>query len=193
VCTAKDVASYLVRQGAASNAWSLQRLVYYCQAWSLAWDGKPLFADAIEAWWDGPVVRGLPCSCDQPLDPGGNPKALAPNEREIIDAVAATYGLLSSDELVDLSHREPPWREAFVEGANATIAPEAMQRFYSRRGLPRAHFPEGFETTLKILSALEPGEEDGLFVDCEEVDGDAMCRWLEKGEGSPWGYRSFVD
>ncbi|WP_340375862.1 type II toxin-antitoxin system antitoxin SocA domain-containing protein [Streptomyces sp. SS7] len=33
----------------------LQKLVYYCQAWHLAWEGRALFPEAIQAWASGPV------------------------------------------------------------------------------------------------------------------------------------------
>ena len=37
----------------------LHILIYYCQAWHLAWAGTPIFAETIEAWEDGPVVPAL--------------------------------------------------------------------------------------------------------------------------------------
>ncbi|MDR2895454.1 MAG: DUF4065 domain-containing protein [Propionibacteriaceae bacterium] len=33
----------------------LEKLLYYCQGWSLAWDGVPLFKEPLEAWANGPV------------------------------------------------------------------------------------------------------------------------------------------
>jgi uncharacterized phage-associated protein len=192
MCTARDVASYLVRRGVANDPWTLQKLVYYCQAWSLAWDGERLFPETVEAWRDGPVVSGLPIRCDAELDPGGNPDALPPDKLAIVDAVAATYGLLCSTDLVALSHREPPWREAYEPRENRAITGEAMRRFYSSFGFRRAEFPEHFEHSLALLAVLEPGEEEGLFAEGEEVDGDKLCKWLETGEGHPWGQRPSV-
>jgi uncharacterized phage-associated protein len=37
----------------------LQKLLYYCQGWHLAWDGEPLFGEEFEAWLSGPVCREL--------------------------------------------------------------------------------------------------------------------------------------
>lgn len=37
----------------------LQKLVYYAQAWHLAFFGRALFEEDIEAWPHGPVVRDL--------------------------------------------------------------------------------------------------------------------------------------
>lgn len=37
----------------------LELLLYYAQAWSLAWDGKPLFRARIVATPDGPRIPEL--------------------------------------------------------------------------------------------------------------------------------------
>lgn len=37
----------------------LQKLVYDCQAWHLAWEGRALFPEAIRAWASGPVRPAL--------------------------------------------------------------------------------------------------------------------------------------
>ena len=59
MCTSLDVAAYILTKKHRLTAVKLQKLVYYCQAWSLVWDEKPLFRDRIEAWASGPVVKGL--------------------------------------------------------------------------------------------------------------------------------------
>ena len=41
------------------TAMKLQKLVSYAQACSLVWDDKPLFAERIEAWANGPVAPAL--------------------------------------------------------------------------------------------------------------------------------------
>lgn len=41
------------------SAMKLHRLLYYSQAWHLAWEGKPLFDDEIQAWANGPVVASI--------------------------------------------------------------------------------------------------------------------------------------
>ena len=37
----------------------LQKLLYYCQGYALAFTGKPLFLEPIEAWRFGPVVNNI--------------------------------------------------------------------------------------------------------------------------------------
>src|ERR1700689_4301222 len=53
-----DVASYILEKQPLT-AWKLQKLVYYCQAWSLVWDEQPLFKERVLAWANGPVVKEL--------------------------------------------------------------------------------------------------------------------------------------
>ena len=57
--TAHDVAAYTLNRLGPMRAMKLEKLVYYGQAWHLAWVGAPLFAEAIEAWKGGPIVRAL--------------------------------------------------------------------------------------------------------------------------------------
>src|SRR4051794_1852282 len=57
-----DVAAYILSKqpkGQSLTTWKLQKLIYYCQAWSLVWDEAPLFHEKILAWANGPVVKDL--------------------------------------------------------------------------------------------------------------------------------------
>ena len=54
-----NVAQYVLNKVGDMTTLKLQKLVYYCQAWSLAWDGKPLFDEEFEAWANGPVCPEL--------------------------------------------------------------------------------------------------------------------------------------
>jgi uncharacterized phage-associated protein len=136
-----DVAQYILqKQNRPISAMKLQKLVYYCQAWSLVWDEKPLFGEKIEAWVAGPVIRELYnfhkgrfeiCSLEK-----GNPNNLTKKQKETIDAVIDYYGDQTAQWLSDLSHMENPWIEArkgIPDGANCdneiTIA--SMHEYYS--------------------------------------------------------------
>jgi hypothetical protein len=57
----RDIAAELVRRDPElARDWTkLNALLYYCQAWHLAWSGRPLFTDAILARADGPYVTGV--------------------------------------------------------------------------------------------------------------------------------------
>lgn len=54
-----DIAEYILERQGPMTTMKLQKLVYYSQAWHLAWDGEPLFEARIEAWANGPVVPEL--------------------------------------------------------------------------------------------------------------------------------------
>ncbi len=57
--TVLDVAKYILTQTGRISTLMLQKLLYYCNAWSLAWFHKPLFSQQFEAWSHGPVCREL--------------------------------------------------------------------------------------------------------------------------------------
>lgn len=136
-----DVAESILRERGPMSAMKLQKLVYYSQAWSLAWDEAPLFEEDIEAWANGPVVRGL-----FEVHRGqfrvvpemflGNPDALTEKEHDVVRRVVAFYGDKSPQWLSDLTHSEDPWKNARVgvpDGAssNAVIGKDAMLEYYS--------------------------------------------------------------
>jgi uncharacterized phage-associated protein len=113
-----DVAAYVLRKMGTMTAMKLQKLVYYCQAWSLVWEEKPLFKARIEAWANGPVVPQLyqvhRGAFKVTRWPQGDPVAFEhdANEKSTIDAVLEFYGGQSSQWLSDLTHGEDPWKNA---------------------------------------------------------------------------------
>lgn len=111
-----DVAAYVLKKRNPLTTWKLQKLVYYCQAWSLVWDERPFFSARIEAWANGPVVPELYRVHRGQFKvtswPHGDLRRLDNTERETINAVLAFYGDKSSQWLSDLTHREDPWIRA---------------------------------------------------------------------------------
>ncbi len=137
----RDVATYILKEKGRMTTMKLQKLIYYSQAWSLVWDEKPLFAERIEAWANGPVCpvlynlhRGRYTVDDEEM--GGNVAKLRPEEKESIDAVLDYYGDKSAQWLSDLSHLEAPWNEARGEcppgeACSNEITHASMAEFYS--------------------------------------------------------------
>lgn len=110
-----DVAAYILNKTGPLSTMKLQKLIYYCQAWSLVWDEKPLFKEQIEAWANGPVVRELFAYHRGMFQISsvliGNPDLLNDCQKETIDAVLDYYGDKPSQWLIDLTHMEEPWKK----------------------------------------------------------------------------------
>ncbi len=138
-----DVAKYILQKQGTMTVMKLQKLVYFSQAWSLAWVDKPLFSEPIEAWTNGPVVRALYdvhkamrlFYIDHLILPYGDPTNLSPDEIDTIDTVLLAYGDKSAQWLSDLAHMEDPWikaREGYAEGMPCVneITHESMAEYY---------------------------------------------------------------
>jgi len=135
-----DVAAAILQRRSPMDTWKLQKLVYYCQAWHLVWEGRPLFDDRIEAWANGPVVPSLYEQHRGMYElsewRGGNPDSLDDDEISTIDAVLKTYVAKTGHWLSALTHREPPWSMLGVvllpgSGARGWITLQDMLEYYS--------------------------------------------------------------
>ncbi|RZS82049.1 putative phage-associated protein [Phyllobacterium myrsinacearum] len=154
-----DATDYIIVQltegGVFLNVLKLQKLLYYCQAWSLAFNRGRLFPDSsFQAWVHGPVSRevydrflatkALYSSVNQAdVREGFNPETLRQVDRAFINSVLEVYAPLTGDQLEEMTHREDPWLDAragvspSARSENA-ISDEIMQRYYAKR-LEAAH------------------------------------------------------
>ena len=116
----------------------LQKLVYYAQGFYLAKYGKHLFPERICAWEYGPVVPTLYHALKEC---GSNPVSLSdldsfPRERldsdtkRLLSEINSVYGQFSALRLMQLTHREPPWRET---PRGSIISHDSMRRFFRTR------------------------------------------------------------
>jgi len=138
--SAHDVAAYILEKQGQMTTMKLQKLVYYCQAWSLVWDEEPLFREKIEAWANGPVVRDLYDSHKGKFRVRvwhrGDPSKLKRKQRYTIDSVLKYYGKKTSQWLSDLTHMEVPWRSARkgltpLARGDREISHASMMEYYS--------------------------------------------------------------
>lgn len=120
----------------------LQKLAYYCQAWSLAWEERPLFNEEFQAWANGPVCPELYEKHKGTYVVNGDFLAeftgFSFNERDsaTIQKVLSFYGNRDPFELSELTHKERPWREArgstpSGESSTALITKDSMQDYYA--------------------------------------------------------------
>lgn len=135
----KDVAAEVMKLAAPMTAMKLQKLVYYCQAWSLVWDEQPLYTEEIQAWANGPIVPEL-----YKLHRGqfninewshGDCHHLKSNQKVTIKSVVDFYGKKTGQWLSELTHKEAPWKNARRslapgERGNEVITHSAMAEYY---------------------------------------------------------------
>ncbi len=136
-----DVAAYILEQNPGKiSAMKLQKLVYYCQAWSLVWDERPMFRAPIQAWASGPVVPALYELHRGKFAVGewsrGDSRKLDKAAKETINSVLKYYGKRTAQWLSDLTHAEDPWKNArkgIAEGERCSreIALADMHEYYS--------------------------------------------------------------
>lgn len=189
-----DVAAFILARVGQVGAMKLQKLVYYSQAWSLVWDDRPIFSEAIEAWDKGPVVPELyeqhrkPFLDGASLENMGDASRLSADQQASISAVLDFYGGRSGSWLSELSHREPPWHDARAAepGArNAVITTQAMRAFFSTYSTEPRKIPASIARGLTLVVGLPKDVvNDVLHGPSMEVTG--LEDWLESGEGDPW-------
>lgn len=141
MATVFDVAKYVLNYTGRITTMKLQKLVYYCQSWSLGWDEVPLFSEDFEAWANGPVCpqlferhRGL-FVVDASLFSDLSDFDFSSDAIETMNSVLSFYGDKEPQWLSELTHKEAPWKEArhgVPNGAscNNVISKESMQQYY---------------------------------------------------------------
>jgi uncharacterized phage-associated protein len=143
---AVQIAGYIKSTAGLStmDPFKLQKIVYFTQAWHLAWTGRPLFDEPFEAWPNGPVVRSvyrenryseLPSSVD-----------LDEETRSIIEAVVEHYCQFDTDTLIALTHADAPWIEARKgiapgQPSRRPLDEKTMLDFYTAKALTGLDMP----------------------------------------------------
>jgi len=135
-----DVAEAILEMAGPMDSFRLQKLIYYSQAYHLAYHDEPLFEAPIKAWVNGPVVPGL-----YHIHKGefavatvaGDSNKLTSDETTSIAMALKIYGGHTSEWLVEQTHMEPPWLEARGDlppdaKASPDIQISSMKRYYKK-------------------------------------------------------------
>lgn len=135
-----DVAKYILEKRGTMSTMKLQKLCYYCQAWSLVWDDKPLFNEDFQAWANGPVCPILFSKTQGRYsvnadDENGGEENLTDEQIDTIGKVLEYYGGHDAQWLSQLTHMEAPWNEARKGipsgvGCSNIITKESMAMYY---------------------------------------------------------------
>lgn len=139
--SASDVAKYLLEKKGVLTGFQLQKLLYYCQAWSLTIEGRPLFPEEIRAYEHGPVAPSVSMQHKGQIqvhasDIRGNAAILSEADKAFIDTVLSAYDGLNGNQLEWLTHHEDPWRKYYNQrtsvNSSAVIPQEAMSEYYAK-------------------------------------------------------------
>jgi uncharacterized phage-associated protein len=160
---ALEVAKYLIELATREDEEAepmthmrVQKLLYYAQGWHLGLFGRPLFAEPLQAWKNGPVVPAVyeevkpivgsePARPLKPADLG--PADLSGRDKVFLEALWQKYLAYSASGLKELSHAESPWIEARGakaegESSDAEITLESLRRYFGAQAeavLPNPH------------------------------------------------------
>jgi len=153
MATANQVCDYIILMcrtgGEQLNLLKLQKLLYYVQAWHIAFNGKPLFDGKFQAWVHGPVNREIYkrfCETkslysaieESDITEGFDPKQLSAEDRLHIDNVLEIYAPFSGSDLEAQAHSEDPWIRARgdcrpTQRCEVELDESFMGQYYSAR------------------------------------------------------------
>ncbi len=108
----------------------MQKLCYYAQAMYLAIYDKPLFEEKIEAWRKGPVIKDV-----YDLYRWNNSSLkknddiiILPEEESVLKVINSVYGFKTSNELIESTHKEKPWKQFEDVAKDRNNNPEIPQK-----------------------------------------------------------------
>lgn len=145
-----DVCDFIIikvkEAGEPLNHLKLQKLLYYVQAWHLAFMKTPMFNGKFQAWVHGPVNREIYDRfasrkslyseiLEEDIRPTFDLGAIGEADRLHIEAVLEAYAPFSGSQLEEMTHKEAPWIEARVgyrpsQRCESTINEDRMAEFY---------------------------------------------------------------
>ena len=115
----------------------LQKILYFVQAEFLVGMGKACFDDEIEAWTYGPVVPAVYFeykifgSTNIP-DQGDNDfESISRQDKDCLDAIIDVAAKYSASSLVEITHRQSPWKNAYRRKDKVIKQSEIKEYFIS--------------------------------------------------------------
>lgn len=136
MASSRDLAAYILGKHGRMTAMKLQKLCYYSQAYSLAWSGKPIFEEPIQAWTNGPIIPTLWQEHKGQFmveKIKGKPENLTSEDQGVVNAVLDALGGLSGKQLSDRTHDEDPWKQRYDGNdafPNGEITKDDLRNFY---------------------------------------------------------------
>lgn len=144
------LSNYILKHYGDMSHLKLQKLLFYCDAYNLAYFGEELVTDKFEAWVHGPVSRKVYNSLkdksilysdvtysDIGIDVDARFQELTSEQQEILKNVLSELAKWSGPELENATHHETPWiaaRRGFGEAAicHKHISKSLTREFYAK-------------------------------------------------------------
>lgn len=144
------LAGYILKNYGPMSHLKLQKLLFYCDAYHLAYFDKDLIGESFEAWVHGPVNRtvfnGLKDKSllysdlayqDDGLDVDNQFNLLTSDQKDLIKNILDNLSSWTGIELEAATHHEKPWMEARVgygeaDKCNEVISKETTKLFYKK-------------------------------------------------------------
>ncbi len=152
----RHIINYSNRMGYGVSNLKLQKLLYFVQAYFVAFteSGAPCFKEKIEAWDFGPVVPEayhefkIYGGCNIPVidsyfdfKEDGNPflfekkefvdNKISLDDKKIIDGVVDQMAEYSATTLVNITHNQSPWCDAYVPHMNNEITLNSIRSYFN--------------------------------------------------------------
>lgn len=150
----RHVINYSNKKGYGISNLKLQKILYFIQAYFLSYTNShdPCFIEKIEAWDFGPVIPRAYCEYKQ-YGSGNIPPVswyrqfdsdslwsvrqityhddcISTKDKKLIDAVIDKFKDYSATDLVSLTHKQSPWKDAYVPYENREITKDAIREFF---------------------------------------------------------------
>lgn len=139
---ARHIIDYSHEIGCGMTNLKLQKLLYFVQAEFLVStpDHSPCFCDTIEAWDFGPVVPAVYHHYKvygSAIIPPRNyahrsffDQPISKEHQGLINSIVDRLIGYSAATLVEVTHNQSPWKDAYVRGYNNPISNRAIRVFF---------------------------------------------------------------
>lgn len=139
---ARYIIDYCNKSGRGVSNLKLQKILYFVQAEFLVAKPHhtPCFSDRIEAWDFGPVVPTvyhqykvygsaiIPSGRNDPL--AGYYQTITTEDQVLINGMVEKTAIYTASQLVQITHNQSPWKNAYRVGFNNEITNTAIRSFF---------------------------------------------------------------
>ena len=125
--TALDVAKYVIwycqQKGYVISNLKLQKILYFIQAQFLVFGDVPTVYRKYRLYGNAHIPS---------FDKEENFSEIAEKDKTMINRIVDRCADYTASQLVELTHRQSPWKDAYETGKNSVISNEALRDFFEQ-------------------------------------------------------------